>query len=176
MPYTKHYWKVQEISYLMVCLLGSLDHGCDGASQPSTAELALGPKIPIVNTAFMDLRLNSVRPVLPSNAARYTTAHETSVTRIFVIAADSASEQVSRGTGRKHLAASPEPAVQRLTLRASVYHLYNYVVVPLPCGPSGADEARTGDLHHDEQWISLDSCELRNVHRTQRYVDGRGFR
>jgi hypothetical protein len=31
-----------------------------------------------------------------------------------------------------------------------------------------ADEARSGDLHHDEQWISLDSCELRNVHRTQR--------
>jgi hypothetical protein len=77
----------------MVCLLGSLDHGymCDGDHSRPQQNMALGPKIPIVNTAFMDLGARTaLQLVASSNAARYHNgnAHQTT-DETLLIAADS---------------------------------------------------------------------------------------
>jgi hypothetical protein len=64
----------------MVCLLGSLDHVCmcDGVSQPSTAELALGTKNTHRKYCFHGPgSLNSVRLVLQATLHDTTTAMHT---------------------------------------------------------------------------------------------------
>jgi hypothetical protein len=75
-PYTKAIGKQEDqlSDGMFAC---SLDHGymCDGASQPSTAELALGPKNTHRKYCFHGPGANSVRLVLQNTAILNGNAH-----------------------------------------------------------------------------------------------------
>jgi hypothetical protein len=135
----------------------------------------LVPKIPIVNTAFMDLGRTACDSCFKQR--RDTQRQCTLDIRNRRIARDRCRfGPLSSFAWYRQEAPRSEPRASGAATDTTSERLSSLQLCcgysGLPCGPSGADEARTGDLHHDEQWISLDSCELRNVHRTQRYVDG----
>jgi hypothetical protein len=124
-----------------------------------------GLEIPTINAAFWYLgeRLPE-REICNANDDTNGNALVTYGTEQWLVTATdhslSSFRVVSRGTGRKHLAASLAPAVLPLTLRAAISFTTisscSAVVRPL-----GAGEARIGRFRHDSPRIHLYSGERR---------------